>query len=290
MISGDGTVPSSQPPPAGGGGAGAALPLTLREGVGGRGLLRHGLGLIIPGALCIAWELAVRTGIVPGRLMPPPSRLLQTAVSLARSGDLQTHAAATMTRVGIGFGVGALVGTLFGMITGASDTARRLLDPSIQALRAIPSIAWVPIFILWLGIFETSKLALIALGVFFPVYLGTLSAIQNVDRKLIEVGRVFGFSRVGIMLRITWPAVLPTWVASLRTGLGLGFMFVVAAELMGASEGLGYLLLNGQQMGQADIILVAMIVFALLGKLSDAVLVAVTRPLLRWQDTARARL
>lgn len=248
------------------------------------------VGLIIPAILCVAWELAVRVGLAPGRLMPPPSRLVLTAISLAETGDLQTHIAATMTRVGIGFGAGALAGTLFGMLTGASDTARRLLDPSIQALRSIPSIAWVPIFILWLGIFETSKLALIALGVFFPVYLGTLSAIQDVDRKLVEVGRVFGLSRIGIMLRITWPAVLPTWIASLRTGLGLGFMFVVAAELMGASEGLGYLLVYGQQMGQADVILVAMIVFALLGKLSDGLLVAVTRPLLRWQDRVRARL
>jgi sulfonate transport system permease protein len=246
--------------------------------------------LAVPVALGVAWELAVRTGIAPGRLMPPPSRLLHTAAALTASGELQKHVAATMTRVAMGFGVGAVAGTLMGMLTGASETARRLLDPSIQALRAIPSIAWVPIFILWLGIFETSKLALIALGVFFPVYLGMLSAIQSVDRKLVEVGRVFGFARVGIMLRITWPAVLPTWIASLRSGLGLGFMFVVAAELMGASEGLGYLLLDGQQMGRADSILVAMIVFALLGKASDGVLVALTRPLLRWQDTVRGRL
>ena len=246
--------------------------------------------LAVPVALGVAWGLAVRTGIAPGRLMPPPSRLLHTAAALTASGELQKHVAATMTRVAIGFGVGAVAGTLMGMLTGASETARRLLDPSIQALRAIPSIAWVPIFILWLGIFETSKLALIALGVFFPVYLGMLSAIQGVDRKLVEVGRVFGFSGIGIMLRITWPAVLPTWIASLRSGLGLGFMFVVAAELMGASEGLGYLLLDGQQMGRADSILVAMIVFALLGKASDGVLVALTRPLLRWQDTVRSRL
>jgi len=148
----------------------------------------------------------------------------------------------------------------------------------------------VPLFILWLGIFETSKLALIGLGVFFPVYLGILSAIQSVDRKLIEVGRVFGLSPTGIAMRITWPAVMPVWIASLRTGLGLGFMFVVAAELMGASEGLGYLLLDGQQMGRADSILVAMIVFALLGKASDSVLVALSRPVLRWQDTNRVRL
>ena len=246
--------------------------------------------LAVPAVLGIAWELAVRTGIAPGRLMPPPARLAHTALALASSGELWTHVAATMTRVVIGFAIGSVAGTLFGMLTGASETMRRLLDPSIQALRAIPSIAWVPIFILWFGIFETSKLALIALGVFFPVYLGMLSAIQSVDRKLIEVGRVFGFSRIGIMLRITWPAVLPTWIASLRSGLGLGFMFVVAAELMGASEGVGYLLLDGQQMGRADSILVAMIVFALLGKFSDGVLVAVTRPLLRWQDTVRGRL
>jgi sulfonate transport system permease protein len=141
-----------------------------------------------------------------------------------------------------------------------------------------------------MGIFETSKIALIAGGVFFPVYLGMLTAIQSVDRKLIEVGRLFGLSPMGIALRITWPAVLPIWIASLRSGLGLGFMFLVAAELMGASEGLGFLLLDGQQMGRADTILVAMITFALLGKLADSILVAVSLPLLRWQDTVRSRL
>jgi sulfonate transport system permease protein len=247
-------------------------------------------GLIIPIALAIIWELAVHEKLAPGRLMPPPSRLAETAWSLARSGALWTHVLATMTRVLSGFVIGAAAGTSFGMLNGASPRASRLLDPSIQALRAIPSIAWVPLFILWLGIFETSKLALIALGVFFPVYLGMLSAIQSVDRKLIEVGRVFGLSRTGIALRITWPAVMPMWIAALRTGLGLGFMFVVAAELMGASEGVGYLLLDGQQMGRADSILVAMIVFALIGKTSDSVLVALSRPVLRWQDTDRIRL
>ena len=247
-------------------------------------------GLISPVGLAIIWELAVRNGLAPGRLMPPPSRLAQNAWSLARSGELQIHVLATMTRVLFGFAIGAAAGTLLGMLNGASPLAARLLDPSIQALQAIPSIAWVPLFILWLGIFETSKLALIALGVFFPIYLGIFSAIQSVDRKLIEVGRVFGLSRAGIALRITWPAVMPVWIASLRTGLGLGFMFVVAAELMGASEGLGYLLMDGQQMGRADSILVAMIVFALLGKASDSVLLALSRPVLRWQDTNRVRL
>ncbi len=247
-------------------------------------------GLILPLTLGVAWELAVRHGMISGRLVPPPSRLAASAWALAQSGELTVHALATLGRVAIGFACGAAAGTVLGVVTGASMTARQLLDPSVQALRAIPSIAWVPLFILWLGIFETSKLTLIGLGVFFPVYLGLLSAIQVVDRKLIEVGRVFGLSATSIALRITWPAVLPTWIASLRTGLGLGFMFVVAAELMGASEGLGYLLLDGQQMGRADTILVAMIVFALLGKAADGLLVAVSRPILRWQDTARTRM
>jgi sulfonate transport system permease protein len=248
------------------------------------------LGLILPVLLGVAWEVAVRLGYAAGRLMPPPTWLLRTTIDLIRSDELQGHILATLIRVGIGFGIGAVAGTLLGMLTGASTLARQLLDPSIQGIRAIPSLAWVPLFILWLGIFETSKLALVALGVFFPVYLGVLSAILDVDRKLVEVGRVFGLSRVGIVLRITLPAIMPAWLTALRSGLGLGFMFVIAAELMGASEGLGYLLLDGQQMGRADSILVAMIAFALLGKIADGILVGLSRPLLRWQDIVRARL
>jgi sulfonate transport system permease protein len=247
-------------------------------------------GWIIPIVAAVAWEAIVRLGLASGRLMPPPSRLFETAAALIRSGELQTHTLATLTRVLIGFAIGGALGTAVGMLNGASTVMRRLFDPTIQGLRSIPSLAWVPIFILWMGIFEMSKIALIAMGVFFPVYLGMLTAIQSVDRKLIEVGRVFGLSSMGIALRITWPAVMPIWIASLRSGLGLGFMFLVAAELMGASEGLGYLLLDGQQMGRADTILVAMITFALLGKAADAVLVAISVPLLRWQDTVRLRM
>jgi sulfonate transport system permease protein len=247
-------------------------------------------GLILPVVLGVAWELAVRYGIAQGRLMPPPSRLAESAWALTVSGEMATHITATMIRVLAGFGLGALAGTLLGVATGASSALRSLLDPSVQAIRSIPPLGWVPLFILWMGIFETPKLALIGLGVFFPVYLGLLSAIQGVDRKLVEVGRVFGLSRLGIALRITWPAVLPTWIASLRSGLGLGFMFVVAAELMGASEGLGYLLVDGQQLGRADTIIVSLIVFALLGKACDGILVALSRPRLRWQDTVRSRL
>ncbi len=247
-------------------------------------------GFILPVALAIAWELAVRAGLVQARLMPPPSRVAETLYGLLRSGDLLTHSAATLTRVGSGFVIGAVAGTLAGAFCGASPAARRLLDPMIQALRAIPSIAWVPLFILWLGIFENSKIMLIAVGVFFPVYLGVLGAIASVDRKLVEVGRAFRLSRAGLVFRILLPAALPEWITALRSGLGLGFMFVVAAEFMGASEGLGYLLVDGQQLGKPDQILAAILAFAVLGKTCDAALVLVTTPLLAWQDRVRDRL
>jgi len=247
-------------------------------------------GFILPVCFCVFWEMSVRAGVVQGRLMPAPSRVAETLFNLARSGELLTHSAATVSRVGAGFALGAAAGTLIGAICGASFTVRRFLDPAIQALRAIPSIAWVPLFILWLGIFETSKIVLIAAGVFFPVYLGVLGAIASVDRKLVEVGRAFRLSRSALVFRILLPAALPEWITSLRSGLGLGFMFVVAAEFMGASEGLGYLLVDGQQLGKPDQILAAILAFAVLGKTCDAMLVLLTTPLLAWQDRVRDRL
>src|SRR3954469_24888932 len=207
------------------------------------------LGVLLPLILALGWELVVWSGWSNGRLVPPPSRVFATITDLARSGELIRHIAATLWRVGLGFAFGVVAGTLLGAISGYWTLARRLLDPTVQALRAIPSLAWVPLFILWLGIFEASKIALIAIGVFFPVYLGVMAAIGNIDRKIVEVGRAFRLSPQALTRRVLLPAVLPDCVVSLRSGLGLGFMFVVAAELMGASEGLGFLLLDGQQLG-----------------------------------------
>jgi sulfonate transport system permease protein len=248
------------------------------------------LGFLLPVAIALLWEAAVDFGFAQGRLVPPPSRIFATLAALAETGELWTHVWTTLWRVLVGFFIGAVAGIALGALSGSTQTARRILDPTLQALRAIPSIAWVPLFILWLGIFEASKVALIAVGVFFPVYLGIAGAILSVDRKLVEVGHVFRLSRYKLAKRILLPAVLPEAVIALRSGLGLGFMFVVAAEFMGASEGLGYLLVDGQQMGKPDQILAAIIAFALLGKTADSLLVYATRPLVRWQDTVRERL
>jgi sulfonate transport system permease protein len=246
------------------------------------------LGLLLPLAAAALWELAVAAGLSSGRLVPPPSRILATFVELARSGELTRHAAATLSRVGLGFALGVAAGSLLGAVAGYFSLARRLLDPTLQALRAIPSIAWVPLFILWLGIFEPSKVALIAVGVFFPIYLGVMGAVLTVDRKIVEVGRIFRLSGAAMIRRILLPAILPAYVIALRSGLGLGWMFVVAAEFMGASEGLGYLLIDGQQLGKPAQIVSAIVAFAVLGKATDWLVQLATAPLLRWQDTVAA--
>jgi sulfonate transport system permease protein len=246
--------------------------------------LRPALGLILPVAAAALWELIVALGWAEGRLVPPPSVIFETLWELAKTGELWRHAQATVARVAAGFALGVAAGTVFGAITGYSSLLRRLLDPTLQALRAIPSIAWVPLFILWLGIFEESKITLIAVGVFFPVYLGVMGAIASVDRKIVEVGRAFRLSGPALVRRILLPAVLPAYVVSLRSGLGLGWMFVVAAELLGASEGLGYLLIDGQQLGKPAQIVAAIVAFAIIGKTTDWLIALAAAPFLRWED------
>src|SRR4030081_735321 len=144
---------------------------------------RPALGLLLPVGMALAWEIVVWLGLSNGRLVPPPTKIFATIMELAKSGELSRHIIATLSRVAVGFGFGVIAGTLLGAVSGYWGLARRLLDPTVQALRAIPSIAWVPLFILWLGIFETSKVALIAVGVFFPVYLGVMGAILSVDSQ-----------------------------------------------------------------------------------------------------------
>lgn len=247
------------------------------------------LGLVLPVGLALLWELAVRAGFSNGRLVPPPSVIWNTLAELAKSGELWIHVRATVARVAAGFALGVVAGTLLGAICGYYGLLRRLLDPTLQALRAIPSIAWVPLFILWFGIFEQSKITLIAVGVFFPVYLGVMGAIMSVDRKIVEVGRAFRLSGPALVRRILLPAVLPTYIVSLRSGLGLGWMFVVAAELLGASEGLGFLLIDGQQLGKPAQIVAAIVTFAVIGKTTDWIIATASAPFLRWEDRFSAR-
>lgn len=251
------------------------------SGWGGKWLI----GFIIPVGLALAWEIVVALKWADGRLLPTPSRVFTTLVGLGKNGELLEHVLATLQRVALGFIFGVLAGTVLGAVSGYWATVRRLIDPTLQALRNIPSIAWVPMFILWFGIFETSKVILIAVGVFFPIYLSLSGAILGVDRKLVEVGRIFRFSHREMITRVLLPATLPTYIIALRSGLGLGWMFVVAAEFMGAEQGLGFLLVDGQQTGRPAVILASITAFAILGKLTDWLLDSVTARFLTWQDS-----
>jgi sulfonate transport system permease protein len=238
------------------------------------------LGWIIPVSVLVVWELLARLGVLPPNWLPAPTVVCQTIYQLAVAGDLFKHAGMTIARVAVGFLLGASAGTLLGGLTGYLPVARKLLDPSLQALRSVPSIAWVPLFLLWLGIQETSKITLIALGAFFPVYLNLSVAMRHVDPKLLEVGKLYRLSSLQMVRRLILPAVLPEYIVGLRSGLGLAWMFVVAAELLGASSGIGYLMLDGEMTGRAAVILASVLLFAIFGKLTDWGMNAVGRRLL----------
>lgn len=230
------------------------------------------LGLVLPAFVVIAWELLAQAGILAANWFPAPVVIVDTLLELVRGGELLRHIAVTLARVVAGFLIGALAATLLAGITGSVPLIRRLLDPTIQALRSIPSMAWVPLFLLWMGIQEGSKIALISVGVFFPVYLNLLSGILTIDRKLVEVGRIFKLDALQLARRVVLPAALPSYLVGLRSGLGLGWMFVVAAEIMGASRGLGFLMIDGQMTGRASVIIASIVLFALFGKLTDLVI------------------
>ncbi|WP_328284781.1 ABC transporter permease [Pseudomonas huanghezhanensis] len=240
-------------------------------------------GLAVPVAIIVLLEIVVRIGWVPSYQMPAPSEIAVTLIDLA-NGALWKHIGASLVRVLSGFAIGASLALLFAAWVGLSREAEAYLEPTFAGLRSIPSLAWVPLLLLWLGIGETSKVVLIAIGAFSPVYLNGVSAIRGIDRKLVEVGRVFGFSQRQMTLHVFLPAAMPGLFTGLRSGLSLSWMFLVAAELIAATKGLGYLLSDGRETSRPDIVLAAIIVLAVLGKLSDGVLAALEKRFLSWRD------
>jgi sulfonate transport system permease protein len=241
-------------------------------------------GLALPVLILVILEVVVRIGWLPSYQMPAPSEIAVTLTDLAE-GALWKHISASLLRVLLGFAIGASLALVFAAWVGLSREAEAYLEPTFAGLRSIPSLAWVPLLLLWLGIDETSKIVLIAIGAFFPVYLNGVAAIRDIDRKLVEVGQMYGFSRTRLVRRILLPAALPGLFTGLRSGLSLAWMFLVAAELIAATKGLGYLLSDGRETSRPDIVLAAIIVLALLGKISDGLLAALEKRCLAWRDT-----
>ena len=199
------------------------------------------LGLILPLALIALWYILSTNGVFTQVQLPSPDRVLSAGIELAQRGELGRHVAISTQRVLIGFGIGAVLGLVLGALIGLSAPVRLIAAPTIGALRAVPSLAWVPLLLLWIGIGENSKVTLVAIGAFFPVYT-----------------------------TVQLPAVLPSVVSGLRLALAQAWLFLVAAELLGASMGLGYLLTDSQNNGRTDRLLLAIVALAVLGKITDA--------------------
>ncbi|WP_275005129.1 ABC transporter permease [Promicromonospora iranensis] len=253
-----------------------------RAGRGGAGRLgRVALGLLVPLALLAVWWGTTAAGLVPPYQLPGPAAVWEAAVDLVERGQLGHHVAISTQRVLIGFAVGAAAGLAIGSLVGLSKLGDLLLAPTLGAIRAVPSLAWVPLLILWLKIGEESKITLIAIGAFFPVYTTISAALRHVDPHLVEAGRAFGLRGLRLLSVVQLPAVLPSLVAGLRLALAQSWLFLVAAELIASSMGLGFLLNDSQQNGRVDRILLAIVLLAVLGKLTDALIGLAERRLLR---------
>lgn len=241
------------------------------------------LGTLVPLALLTLWQAATTLGWVNTSQLPTPGSVLTAAVGLAEDGILAQHIAISTQRVLIGFAIGALLGLAVGALVGLSDLADALLGPFIGAIRAVPSLAWVPLLILWMKIGEDSKVTLIIIGAFFPVFTTVYLALRHVDKNLIEAARAFGLSGTKLLNTVQLPAVVPAIFSGLRLALAQAWLFLVAAELIASSMGLGFLLNDSQNNGRIDRLILAIILLAVLGKTTDALLgLAERKAIKRW--------
>lgn len=246
-----------------------------------RPVVRILAGLLLPAAILIVWQAVTTSGLVPPYRLPTPASVFQAGVELAENGQLWTHIAISVQRVLLGFAIGSLIGLAAAGVVGLSRWGDVLLSPTLAAVRAVPSLAWVPLLILWMQIGEESKVTLIAIGAFFPVYTTVASALRHVDPQLVEAGRSFSLRGWSLFRIVQLPAVVPSVVSGLRLALAQAWLFLVAAELIASSMGLGFLLTDSQNSGRVDRILLSIVLLALLGTLTNGILVLVEKYLLR---------
>lgn len=251
--------------------------------------IRYCHGLWIPAILLLLWQTLSGSGWVSARLLPSPSELLGTLAELVENGALLTHAGISTLRLLTGFCIGSALGILAGSAAGLSQRVEALFGPTFRTLHTVPLLAWVPLALLWLGSGEATKITLIAIGAFFPVYLNVVAGIHDVDDKLLEVGGIFGLTGSLLITRVFLPAALPNLFSGLRSALTFAWMLLIAVELTAANSGLGYLLTDGRETGRADLIIVAIVVLALLGKSGDSLLQRLKGRLLGWQDVVESR-
>jgi sulfonate transport system permease protein len=240
-------------------------------------------GALVPLVVVAVWHAVTTSGLVPPFQLASPLAVWQAGVDLAQRGQLGLYVAISVQRALIGFAIGAGLGLLVGAVVGLSRVADILFAPLLGAIRAVPSLAWVPLLILWMKIGEESKITLIAIGAFFPVYTTVAAALRHVDQHLVEVGRAYGLSGPALFRTVQLPAVVPTVVSGLRLAMAQAWLFLVAAELIAASMGLGFLLTESANNGRVDRLLLAIVLLAVIGKITDSLIgLGEKRLLKRW--------
>lgn len=260
---------------------GTAVPARRRTLKEGPLWLRFLIGAVVPLLFLGVWQLISALHLVPAYRLPSPTTVFLAGIDLTNRGILGLDVAISTQRVIIGFVIGSVLGLVIAAVVGLSRLGSGLLSPSLGALRAVPSLAWVPLLGLYLGLHEDSKVALIAIGAFFPVYTTVSSALRHVDPHLVEAGRAYGRSGVGLLGLVQLPAVVPSVISALRLALAQSWLFLVAGELLGASMGLGFRLVDSSQNGRIDRLFVVIILLGVLGKVTDALIGLLERYLLR---------
>lgn len=273
-----GQVPAAAP-----GAAAAAAGPAARAAAGlAAGLAPRLLPWLVPLALLLVWQLASVRGWLSTRVLPAPVDVAVAFWTLSASGELWTHVQISAWRALAGLAIGGGLGLLLGLLMGSVRFFETLLDSTIQMVRNIPALALIPLVILWFGIDEAAKLFLIAVAVFFPIYLNTFHGIRNVDPALIEMGRTYGLSRWGLYTQVILPGALSSILVGLRFSLGLMWVILIVAETISAQSGIGYLTMNAREFLQTDVVLLGILLYALLGKLADVLARALERYWLRW--------
>jgi sulfonate transport system permease protein len=230
------------------------------------------------------WQLGSALGLIPQDVLPAPSLIADAGWDLVRNGQLADALQVSGVRVVEGLLLGGLVGVALGIAVGLSRWFEATVDPPVQMIRALPHLGLIPLFILWFGIGELPKVLLVALGVVFPLYLNTFSAIRQVDPKLFEAAQVLGFSFLQRLTRIIVPSAAPQVLVGLRQSLAIAWLTLIVAEQINADKGIGYLINNARDFLRIDIVIFGLIIYALLGILTDAVVRAIERRALRYQN------
>jgi sulfonate transport system permease protein len=237
---------------------------------------------LMPLVIVLLWQAAVSMGLLSTRILPAPSDVVEAGWRLLRSGELARNMWVSFWRAMVGFAIGGGIGFAFGLANGLSKRCENVFDGTLQMVRNIPHLALIPLVILWFGIDETAKIFLVALGVFFPIYVNTQHGIRSVDPQLIEMGRIYGMTPRDLFWRVLLPGALPSIFVGVRFGLGIMWLTLIVAETIAASSGIGYMAMQAREFLMLDVVVLSILIYALLGKAADSVARILERVCLAW--------